>query len=90
MDEIYRSLAQFIAQHPKQVLVGLLLWAVFSSAMSALPTPVQSSRPLYRWFFYFGHGLSCNPGRIGPMRQLLCWIFKIPYAEASANDQKPK
>ena len=49
-------------QHPTTVSVGAF-W-IFSNAVSAMPTPRETSSNLYHWAFDFFHGLAGNLGRI--------------------------
>jgi hypothetical protein len=53
---------QLILQHP--TLAALVVYYVFSAAISALPTPSAASSAFYRWFFGFSHILAGNVMRV--------------------------
>ena len=46
-------------------------WYVFSAAVSSLPTPVETSGNLYRFFFTFLHTLAGSIGRIPYFRNIV-------------------
>jgi hypothetical protein len=51
----------WVNSHGVEVMV---LYAVFSAAISPLPEPTQASNPFYRWFYGFMHGLSLNLDKV--------------------------
>ena len=48
----------FLFSHSTAIMIAA--WVVFSNAVSALPTPVESSGPKYRYFYRFLNGLAQN------------------------------
>lgn len=55
-----------ISAHPYWTLGLVIAWWLVSNAVSAMPSPDQSSGKGYKWLFSLGHGLMGSLPRIFP------------------------
>ena len=60
---------ELIKSHP--VTSSLAAYYIFSSMVSALPTPSENGNKLYQFFFNFMHLLSANVLRIPQLRNFV-------------------
>ncbi len=74
---VVKALASYIAAHPFETLIFILLWWTFSAITSALPTPRDEGPLWYKVIFKFCHTFSGSLVRIEGIRDLLGKFLKI-------------
>ena len=77
---------EFITQH--KVWTGVVIYWIFSAAVSSMPDPVPNANAGYRWLFRFLHTIAGNittafAGKIPGLRTLL-FLFVIPVLLATS------
>ena len=73
---IVRSLAAYIAAHPFEAILFIVVWWTFSALASALPTPRPEGPVWYKVVYNFAHAFSGSLVRIESIREVFGKLLK--------------